>query len=254
MGTSIHHTFRLTTFIIILILLACTKTVAGPSLPIRSLQAVVVLTGSWDSADATIQLFERESAHAPWRAVNEPSAAVVGRNGLGWGIGLHDTPSPDTVPLKEEGDGKAPAGIFPLSFAFGYAPPDAARWIHLPYRHVTPSLQCVDDVDSEFYNQVIDTSHTPIRWGSHEEMLRKDGLYKMGIFVGHNVHPPIPGRGSCIFIHIRRAQSQGTAGCTAMAESYLQAILRWLDPAGNPVLVQLPRSEYERYRRVWNLP
>lgn len=85
-------------------------------------------------------------------------------------------------------------------------------------------------------------------------MLRKDGLYKMGIFVSHNAHPPIPGRGSCIFIHIRRAASQGTAGCTAVAESDLQAVLRWLDPAKTPVLVQLPRSEYERYRGVWGLP
>ena len=226
----------------------------GPPLPVHSLQAIVVLTGSWSSFDASLQLFERESAQAPWRAVNEASAAVVGRNGLGWGIGLHDAPSPSTAPLKVEGDGKAPAGIFLMTAAFGYASPDAARWINLPYRQSTASLQCVDDVNSEFYNQLLDSSNTPLRWKSHEEMLRKDWLYKMGIVVSHNVHPPIPGRGSCIFIHIWRAASEGTAGCTAMAEPDLKAVLRWLDPARTPVLVQLPRSEYERYRRAWSLP
>jgi len=246
--------FRCASFIMILILLGCTKTVIGSSLPVHSLQMVVVLTGSWGSADASLQLFERESAHTPWRAVNEASAAVVGHNGLGWGIGLHDAPSSGAAPLKKEGDGKAPAGIFLLTAAFGYASPEAAQWIKLPYRQATASLQCVDDVNSEFYNQVLDTSNTPLRWKSHEEMLRKDGLYKMGIVVDHNAHPPIPGRGSCIFIHIWKAASQGTAGCTAMAEPDLDGVLRWLDPAKTPVLVQLPRSEYKRYQEAWGLP
>ncbi len=246
--------FRCASFLVISILLVCTQTMGGSSLPVHPLQAVVVLTESWGSAEASLQLFERESAQAPWRAVNEASAAVVGRNGLGWGIGLNDAPSPSTAPAKVEGDGKAPAGIFLLGFAFGYAPPDEALWINLLYRQATASLQCIDDVDSEFYNQVLDASNTPIRWKSHEEMLRKDGLYKMGIFVGHNAHPPIPGRGSCIFIHIWKAASRGTAGCTGMAEPDLQAVLRWLNPARTPVLVQLPRSEYERYREAWGLP
>ena len=246
--------FRCASLLIILNLLACTKTMIRPSLSIHPLQEVVVLTDSWSSVDASLQLFERESAHAPWRAVNEASAAVVGRNGLGWGIGLHDTTSSDTAPIKEEGDGKAPAGIFLLNSAFGYASPDSAQWINLPYQQLTASMQCVDDVNSEFYNQVIDTSNNPLQWRSHEEMFRKDGLYKMGIVVSHNAHPPIPGRGSCIFIHIWREASQGTAGCTAVAEPDLQAALRWLDPAKTPVLVQLPRLEYERYRGVWGLP
>ncbi len=247
--------FRCASFLVISILLVCTQTMGGSSLPVYPLQAVVVLTESWGSAEASLQLFERESLCAPWRAVNEASAAVVGRNGLGWGLGLHDATSTSTTPLKVEGDGKAPAGIFLLTAAFGYASPDAARWINLPYRQATPSLQCVDDVDSEFYNQLLDASNTPIRWKSHEEMLRKDWLYKMGIVVGHNnAYPPIPGRGSCIFIHIWRAPSERTAGCTAMAEPDLEAVLRWLDPARTPVLVQLPRSEYERYRGAWGLP
>jgi len=246
---------RCASFLVTSILLACTQTMGGPSLPVYPLQAVVVLTESWGSAEASLQLFERESLYAPWRAVNEASAAVVGRNGLGWGLGLHDAPPPSTAPLKVEGDGKAPAGIFLLTAAFGYASPDAARWINLPYRQATASLQCVDDVNSEFYNQILDASNTPLRWKSHEEMLRRDWLYKMGIVVGHNnAHPPIPGRGSCIFIHIWRAASEGTAGCTAMAEPDLKAALRWLDPARTPVLVQLPRSEYERYRVAWGLP
>jgi hypothetical protein len=34
----------------------------------------------------------------------------------------------------------------------------------------------------------------------------------------------------------------------------LEAIMRWLDPARRPMLVQLPASEIKRLARSWGLP
>src|SRR3712207_8482067 len=57
------------------------------------------------------------------------------------------------------------------------------------------------------------------------------------------------GRGSCIFLHVWRGPRSSTAGCTAMAEPALAELLRWLDPARRPALVQLTDAAYARRRR-----
>lgn len=245
-----HRVFLLTVFT----LLVCAQAMAEPSLPPHCRQAVVVLTDHWDGVEASLRLFERRDAGAPWQAVGEAAAAVVGRKGLGWGIGLHADPASDPAPVKSEGDGKAPAGIFLLDFAFGEAPAQAAAWIKLAYRQMTDAFCCVDDGDSPLYNRIVDTSGTPVQWRSHEEMRRQDGLYKIGIVVRHNADSPVAGKGSCIFMHIWRGPSQGTAGCTALAETDLRALLGRLDPALSPVLVQLPRAAYQDLRERWGLP
>jgi hypothetical protein len=34
----------------------------------------------------------------------------------------------------------------------------------------------------------------------------------------------------------------------------MNALLAWLKPESLPILVQLPRSEYDRLRALWGLP
>ena len=78
--------------------------------------------------------------------------------------------------------------------------------------------------------------------------------YHWGVVVNYNTTPAVPRRGSCIFLHIAGANGQGTAGCTAMAEPALKAVITWLDPAAAPVLVQLPAAVYAQVRDDWGLP
>jgi L,D-peptidoglycan transpeptidase YkuD (ErfK/YbiS/YcfS/YnhG family) len=86
----------------------------------RCRQLLLVSAPDWSSVSAEIRFFERQDVRAPWREVLTLSPAVLGRNGIGWGIGLHGT-SAGGEPVKREGDGKAPAGVFPLVEAFGFA-------------------------------------------------------------------------------------------------------------------------------------
>jgi L,D-peptidoglycan transpeptidase YkuD (ErfK/YbiS/YcfS/YnhG family) len=216
-----------------------------------ALQAVVVTTADWNTVDAAVQRYERASTAEAWRAVGEPVPAAVGRTGLAWGIGLH--PPVSGVQWKREGDGKAPAGIFRLSSAFGYAP--AAGWIRMPYVQSDASVECVDDSRSRFYNRRVDRDTIPQPdWTSHEEMRRPDALYEWGVWVDHNSDPPQPMGGSCIFLHVWGGPGVATSGCTAFAEPRLREVLAWLDPRARPVLVQLPREEYGRLRTEWALP
>ena len=50
------------------------------------------------------------------------------------------------------------------------------------------------------------------------------------------------------------ADGKGTAGCTAMDETALKAVMQWLDPTKAPVLVQLPTTALAALRTAWALP
>jgi D-alanyl-D-alanine dipeptidase len=157
-------------------------------------------------------------------------------------------------PIKHEGDGKSPAGAFPLDTAFGFATRADLPWVRLPYAALQPGSDCVDDETSAHYNTVVNRATVPrIDWNSAEHM-RQIGQYRLGVIVGYNAAPPIPGRGSCIFLHIWGGPSSTTAGCTALDASELESLMRWLDSARRPAFVQLPAIEYDRLRSAWGLP
>jgi D-alanyl-D-alanine dipeptidase len=220
-----------------------------------STQILVVTTQDWSGVDGTLQAYERPQARKRWKAVGDPIPVVVGKNGLGWGAGVATDAGLRGAgdPVKKEGDGKSPAGIFRLSTAFGYAAQEPPGW-KMPYLNLTPSVECVDDAHSKFYNRVLDRAAVAPDWNSSEQMLRDDGEYRWGVVVDHNAYPVTAGEGSCIFLHIWLGPGVGTSGCTAMAQEQLEGVLARLDPARNPLLVQLPRSQYKKLRRQWKLP
>ncbi|MBI3236233.1 MAG: hypothetical protein HYZ48_00760 [Chlamydiales bacterium] len=74
------------------------------------------------------------------------------------------------------------------------------------------------------------------------------------LVVHHNFPEPQTDAGSAIFLHIWRHNNLGTAGCTAMSREHLNLLLSWLEKDKNPVLIQLPISEYNRLHTTWNLP
>jgi L,D-peptidoglycan transpeptidase YkuD (ErfK/YbiS/YcfS/YnhG family) len=230
----------------------------------QSTQMIVVITSDWNAVEGRLQRYERATPAETWRAVSEPSSIVVGKKGLGWGIGVIATDDlkvrSASDPDKKEGDGKAPAGIFALGSAFGYAS-QPLRGLKMRYLNLTASIECVDDAGSKYYNRLVDRSAVAPDWNSAEHMRSTGDLYRWGIVVGHNGiaseangNPPTPGGGSCIFLHIWRGPGQGTVGCTAMPKIELETLLTWLDPTRNPLLVQLPAPEYGRLINRWKLP
>lgn len=213
----------------------------------EALQLLLVLSAGWDAVPATMQRYERAPGR-PWRAVGAPIAVSLGRSGLGWGTGVH--PAPPLGPLKAEGDGRSPAGAYKLETAFGNEKPETK----MPFIRSTPDVECIDDVKSKHYGHVVDRRKVPHPdWHSSERMLRSDDLYQLGIIVEHNgAH--VAGDGSCIFLHVRNTPDTGTAGCTAMERDNLVTLLKWLDPAKQPLLVQLPKPVYQQLKQPWQLP
>lgn len=240
-----------------LLLLACSWPLATGRSATRELdgsrQCVVVLTRDRASTTGEMHVFERGGATGSWKERGSGIAVVLGKNGLGQGRGLVRLDF-EGVPDKKEGDDRAPAGIFRLSSAFGYASPHSAGWVKLPYLALSKQVEGIDDPNSRYYNKLVDRSKVAkVDWRSSEQMRRADVLYKWGVVVEHN-SAAIPGAGSCIFLHIWKSSSAPTAGCTAMPESDLVRLLGWLDPARHPILVQMPRAAYRSLRTKYGLP
>ena len=216
-------------------------------------QLVLVSTPDWDATTGTLRRYERDGDG--WREVGTASPIAVGRSGSAWGVGLHSAQTGG--PLKREGDGRAPAGVFRIGTAFGYADRVASAW---PYQGMTASDWCIDVPASPLYNRIVDAADVgeAAVAGSTEPMRRDlhangDPRYKLGFVIEHNPGNR-RGAGSCIFAHLWKAPGEPTAGCTAMAEPAMQALLAWLHPARRPVFVLLPDDELERLRARWRLP
>ena len=196
-------------------------------------QLLIVRSSSWEDTQGT--LYCLEELPRGWNLVFPPINVSLGKNGMAWGKGLHE--AQDSGPIKKEGDLKSPAGIFPLIAAFGY---DLERNTLLPYILIDDELECVDDPHSRYYNQFVNANQTDKDWNSSEKMLQNDDIYERGIVVAHNMDPPVPGAGSCIFIHKWRSPGAPTAGCTGLSKKHLEKLISWLDLEMGPLLIQLP--------------
>jgi L,D-peptidoglycan transpeptidase YkuD (ErfK/YbiS/YcfS/YnhG family) len=224
----------------------------------ESLQAVVVVTKDWNATQGTARRYERKSRTAKWKAVGESFPVVVGRSGLGKPLDELREDASFTSALqiglrKMEGDGKSPAGLFPLTFVFGAA--EKPEQLTFPYTKLEKFTECVDDIKSNHYNKIVNRMQVgSYDWKSSEKMLEIGPPYELGVFVAYNSYPAVKGNGSCIFLHVWKDASRPTSGCTAMGRIDLERIVGWLEPELNPYLVQLPESEYKSLRKPWNLP
>lgn len=216
-------------------------------------QLVVVTTPGWDAPGGVLRRFERERGR--WLEVGSGLPVTVGRAGSAWGLGLH--PAQTGGPQKREGDGRSPAGLFAIGAAFGY--PESFK-TGLDYQPMRAGHWCVDVSGSPLYNRIVDArdvgeaavkeSTEPMRRDLH---VSGDQRYRLGFVIEHNIGAVAMG-GSCIFAHVWKSPAGATAGCTAMSDADMQALLAWLRKDRSPRLLLLPQGEYERLRAAWGLP
>lgn len=222
----------------------------------KAQQMILVTSADWNATDGELRRFERASESDGWKQVGGAVPVTLGRNGSGWGLGLN--PQRGDGPVKREGDGKAPAGVFAIGPAFGYA--DRAD-TGLRYRAMTANDWCIDVPASNYYNKIIDRStvKAPYLDQSSEPMRRDihaggDNRYREGFVIEHNEGGAARQGGSCIFAHLWKAPGETTAGCTAMAPESMDALLAWLDARRKPVFVLLPKAQYAALKQAWELP
>ncbi|WP_040308510.1 L,D-transpeptidase family protein [Asticcacaulis biprosthecium] len=127
---------------------------------------------------------------------------------------------------KREGDGRSPAGRWPIRYVFyrpdRVAPPQTA----LKLVPLSPDDGWSDDPAAPDYNTHVKLPYVP----SHEKLWRDDHVYDVIVVLGHNDDPPVPGMGSAIFFHLARPDYSGTEGCVAVAISDMLEFLREAQP------------------------
>lgn len=175
---------------------------------------VVVTAPDMNTVRATARLYTRPDPDAPWVERGAPWPAVVGRNGLGW---AWDQPRPGGGPVKKEGDGKTPAGIFAAGVPFGFDRQPLEDYLVVQSGRTV----CVDDVRSPLYNRI--TTADALAPGHSHEKMWKTSLYRQGLVVGHKTSAAKRG-GSCIFLHVWRGPGSPTAGCVAFSEADMRAV------------------------------
>lgn len=193
---------------------------------IAAKQMILVFNENPNSPLATAYFYEKRQGR--WIKKSSMLPANIGKKGF---ASLHK---------KKEGDGKSPSGIFSITTAFGYNPnmDTALKYISLNNKH-----KWVDDVNSKFYNQLIEQTYFS---GSYETMRRRDHLYEHGLVLNYNTNPIIKGKGSAIFIHVERRAKSPTAGCVSFPQKVVLQLLNWLEPNKNPVIVMGTRKTLEK--------
>ena len=123
---------------------------------------------------------------------------------------------------KKEGDKKTPKGIFEIENLY-YRKDRLGRPItSLKCIKIEKDMGWCDDINiPEKYNKRIKVKKKI----KHEKLKRKDYKYDLLIPIKYNFNKPIPGLGSCIFIHLTK-NYKPTAGCIALKKDDFLIMLK----------------------------
>jgi L,D-peptidoglycan transpeptidase YkuD (ErfK/YbiS/YcfS/YnhG family) len=206
--------------------------------PIADARRLVLVTAkAMNEPAAEMQLYQRASAAEPWRALGPSEPVMLGRGGIGWSHFFRRYARAGE-PIKVEGDKRAPAGFYRVGRSFGTVP--SPRPGHI---QVTDDTVCVYEPSSPHYNRIVSRkiAGPDVRV---ENMSRMLPMYRRGLVVDY----PTDGRsqaGSCIFIHVWKTPTTGTAGCVAMPEPRVEALQDF--STGGAVLAILPQQALGRF-------
>jgi L,D-peptidoglycan transpeptidase YkuD (ErfK/YbiS/YcfS/YnhG family) len=127
---------------------------------------------------------------------------------------------------KREGDGRSPAGVWPLRRLL-YRPDRGGQpGTRLASGPIGPTDGWCDAPLDGAYNCPVPLPYP----ASAESLWRDDGLYDLVVVLGHNDQPVIPGAGSAIFLHVAAPGYAPTRGCVALARADLESLLSIAGP------------------------
>jgi len=174
-----------------------------------SANQVLTVVAAPGSSDATLQAWRRVSGG--WASVLGPVPAKVGPTGIG---------------QASEYSANTPAGTYSLTQAFGrQANPGTA----LPYFQTGWLDWWDENPSSPTYNLHVVQPQSP--GGNSENLYGAGPVYDEAVVIDYNT-ARVPGAGSGFFLHVTNGSP--TAGCVAIAQPDLVAIMQFLNPGQHP--------------------
>jgi len=128
--------------------------------------------------------------------------------------------------VKKEGDGATPVGCFAIRKIYYRADRVGKPKTNIETVTLEKNDGWSDDVNDSTYNTHVKLPYS----GSHEKLWREDNVYDIIVELGYNDDPPIPGKGSAIFMHVARESYSPTAGCVALKLEDLTEVLESILP------------------------
>ena len=176
-------------------------------------QVVTVEATTSHSQLAVLRTWQLTSS-GHYTQVRGPFIAFVGVHGVGH---------------THEGAQRTPSGVFTLTQAFGNQPNNGTK---LPYFRAGPDDWWDEDPNSEHYNRHVISRTSP---GVNSENLFYSGdVYAHAVVINYNMNPVVKGAGSGFFLHV--SDGVPTQGCVAISAGQLNVVMRWLNPALDPVI------------------
>ena len=136
---------------------------------------------------------------------------------------------------KREGDGRTPAGSWPIRRVLWRPDRGRAPATSLPASAIDPHDGWCDAPADPAYNRPVRLPYP----ASAERMWRDDGVYDLVVELGYNDDPVIAGAGSAIFLHLARPDYSPTEGCVAVSEADLRQLLR-VARVGDAIEIDMP--------------
>ncbi len=122
---------------------------------------------------------------------------------------------------KIEGDKKTPRGIYSLGSLFYRKDRLSNFETNLKKIPIKKSMGWCDDINSKYYNQLIEIN----KKAKHEKLFRKDNIYDLLLPINYNTKKPIKNKGSAIFIHLTKNYER-TLGCISMKQNDFLVMLK----------------------------
>jgi len=197
-------------------------------IPADADQLIVVDSATYHPARpgyvATLRTYARAGRRSRWRTVFGAWHAEIGYGHL--------------RDVRREGDGSTPTGVFGIGATMYGTKPDPGG-LHYAYHRLVCGDWWDEDPYSLRYNRFVHVlcGVTPVFASWSEALWTETRAYRYFAVVQFNANPITAGSdapGSGIFLH--SWVGGATAGCVALPEVRLLAVLRWLRPSAHPVI------------------
>jgi L,D-peptidoglycan transpeptidase YkuD (ErfK/YbiS/YcfS/YnhG family) len=196
------------------------------TLPAGTTQVIIAYAPSYAATTGALETYQK--VNGVWQAALPRMALRLGTKGFS--------------DAKVEGDLTTPTGVYRIGGTmYGIAANPGVRYV---YHQLVADDYWDENSASPAYNSFV---HGTDPGGGSEKLWQVTPQYTYLAVIDYNT-PPVPAdpaRGSGIFLHV--SAGRATAGCLALAQADLVAVLRWLNPAASPRIVMAPSTVLGRY-------
>ena len=153
-----------------------------------------------------------------------------------------------TADTRREGDGSTPIGLYGIGSTIYGVNPDPGGLTYA-YHQLVPGDYWDENPSSPTYNTFQQSSITDCAanpFGGDTECLWTETVaYQYFAVINFNPAPTSNPIGSGVFLHV--STGGPTAGCVSLGVGDLLSVLRWLNPADDPAIVEGPDDVIRQY-------